>query len=107
MRGKPDHLDEVRMVTAVKELKALVSGRYPDATFDVSEGDDPDGVYITATVDVDDPDEITDLVIGRMVQFQIDEGLPVYVIPIRPLHRVIEAHRRRMEENALLPSVLD
>ena len=44
--------------------------------------------HITTTVDLDDPDEVVDLVIERMLELQIDEGLPVYVIPIRTAERV-------------------
>jgi hypothetical protein len=56
-------------------------------------GDDPSGVYVLATVDVDDTDEVFDLVVDRLVDLQVDEGVPVYVLPLRPLHRVTETQR--------------
>ena len=40
-----------------------------------------------ATVDVDDPDEVVDLVIDRMLALQIDVGLSVHLIPIRTPER--------------------
>jgi len=48
-------------------------------------------------VDVDDPDEVLDTVIERVVQFQIDEQLPIHVVPIRTPERVsayLEQQRR-------------
>ena len=70
-------------------MQNLVQQRYPAATFAVGRGEDnPDAVHVTATVDVDDPDEVVDLVIDRMLALQLDEGLPVYLIPIRTPERV-------------------
>ena len=103
---QPRHMDDPRIVAAVDELTRLITGRYPDAQIDVSEGDDPDGVYLTATIDIDDPDEVTDLVIDRTMALQIKEELPVYVVPIRPISRVMDNRRRRMEDGIRLPSAL-
>ena len=89
------YLGDPQVERAVQELTTLVASRYPDAEFVVNEGEDPDGVYIIATVDVEDPDEITDLVIERMMELQIDEHVPVYVIPIRPIARTIASRRQR------------
>jgi len=79
--------DETRLTAAIAELEAMILLRYPTATFAVSHGDDPEGVYLVATVDVDDPDDVTDLVIDRMLTMQIEEQLPVYVVPIRTASR--------------------
>lgn len=92
-------LHDPRIRQVISELKGLISSRYPDATFTVGIGDDPEGVYLTATVDVEDTDAVMDVVIDRLLTLQIDEGLPVFVVPIRPLERVLiemrraEAHR--------------
>jgi hypothetical protein len=102
----PRYMDDPRIAAAVDELTQLITSRYPNAQFDVSEGDDPDGVYLTATVDIDDPDEVTDLVIDRTMALQIKEQLPVYVVPIRPISRVMDNRRRRMEAGIRLPSAL-
>jgi hypothetical protein len=100
------YMDDPRIVAAVDKLTQLISGGFPDAQIDVSEGDDPDGVYLTVTVDIDDPDEVTDLVIDRTMALQIGEELPVYVVPIRPISRVMDNRRRRMESGVRLPSAL-
>ena len=77
------------------ELEALISSRYPTASYQRSHGEDPEGEYLTATVDVEDTDEVVDLIIDRMLEMQIAEGLPVYVIPIRPIQRALAALRER------------
>jgi hypothetical protein len=104
MRQETDHRHDARLTAAVEELKTLIAGRYPTAAFDLSQGDDPEGVYLTTTVDIDDPDEVTDLVIDRTMRLQIDEQLPVYVVPIRPISRVMDDRRRRFEHGTPLPS---
>ena len=82
------HVDG-RMEAAVAELQALIGQRYPDATFSLSHPEDePTSVELTAVVDVDDPDEVLDLVIDRVVQLQVDEQLPIHVVPIRTPARV-------------------
>jgi hypothetical protein len=88
------YVDTPRIAQAVDELISLILGRYPNADLTVSEGEDPDGVYITAMVDIEDPDEVTDFIIERTMTLQIDEQLPVYVIPIRAPRRTdLPPHR--------------
>jgi hypothetical protein len=78
-----------RMQRAVEELQGLIARRYPDAQFRVGPSqDDPAIVHLTATLDVDDTEEVVDLVIDRMMELQIEEGLPIYVIPLRTPERV-------------------
>ena len=82
------HLDG-RMEAAVAELQALIGQHYPDTTFSLSHPEDePTSVELTAVVDVDDPDEVLDIVIDRVVQLQVDEQLPIHVVPIRTPARV-------------------
>jgi hypothetical protein len=88
----PSH--DPRIEAAIAELTDLVRSRYPTATFEVTDEEDPEGTYLTATVDVDDTDEVIDLVINRLLELEIDEGLPVYFVPVRPLHRVAETQRQ-------------
>lgn len=86
------HVDDrdVRIQHAVDELQNMIRGRYPTASFEVAQGDDPTGTYVTATVDLDDPDEVMDVVIDRLLEIEIDEGLPVYVVPVRTPDRVLQ-----------------
>lgn len=82
---------EVTRQQAVDELQQLIQVTYPDTVFEVgSGGDDPGGTYITAIVNLDDPDEVMDLVIDRLLQLQVDESVPVYIIPVRTPERVAE-----------------
>jgi|SRR5579875_1362143 len=95
---------------AVDELEQLVRDHYPAALFQVGPGeDDPAGTYITATVDVDDPDAVVDLVIDRMLQLQIDDGVPVYLIPVRTPERVaalLEFEQAKRTVSAVPPLAL-
>ena len=88
MRTEQDLLTDSRIQAAIAELQDLIRARYPEATFSVGYGEDPDGVYLRATVDVDDRNDVADLFIDRLVSIQVDEGLPVYVVPVRPPERV-------------------
>ena len=80
-----------RIQAAIAEFKEMISAHFPGTTYKVSIGDDPVGVYLDAIVDIDDPDEVMDLIIDRLVEVQIqgEEGLLFYVIPIRTLERVL------------------
>lgn len=87
------NLDDPRIEKAVAELEEMIRAQYPAAAFEVSRGDDPDGVYLTSTVDVEDTEDVFDVVVDRLLQMQIDEGLPVYVIAVRPLEQVLKELR--------------
>jgi hypothetical protein len=52
--------------------------------------DEPEAVLLVTTVDIDDPDDVTDLVIERMMEIQIDQGLPIFVVPVRHPARVMQ-----------------
>jgi hypothetical protein len=90
---------------AVSELTGLIRERYPTAAFTVEPGeDDPEVTHLTTTVDLDDPDEVTDLVIERMLELTIDEGIPVYVIPIRtPARGAMLRHEQRRQNRGPSP----
>ncbi len=87
MNAAATRSENARLTAAIAELEAMILSRYPTATFVVSHGDDPEGIYLIATVDVDDPDDVTDLVIDRTLTMQIEEQLPVYVVPVRTATR--------------------
>src|SRR5437667_11739334 len=75
---------------ALDDLQGMIRRRYPAATFSVARGDDPKGFYLKATVDLADVDEVVDQeLLDRLFEFQVEQGLPVYVIPLQPLDRVL------------------
>lgn len=81
------------MESAISELKAMITARYPDAQFEVVPAtDEPEGIHLIATVD-DDTDAVLDLVIDRVIDFIVEEGIPVHVIPSQPLERVLASMR--------------
>lgn len=73
-----------RLQEAVGELQSLIRQVDPLATFQVIPGDDPTGTYLLATVDVNDTELVMDAYMDRLLAFQIDEGLPLYVLPMHP-----------------------
>ncbi len=103
---RPESHDRLtpRMEEALRELKRLITARFPQAGFVVEEGFDPEGTYLVTTVDIADTDEVLDVVGDRLVELQVDEGLPVYVTPLRPIERVVAQLRER--EATMSPSSL-
>src|SRR5439155_23483972 len=93
-----------RMEEAVHELQRRITERFPQAAFVIEEGFDPKGTYLVTTVDIADADEVMDVVGDRLVELQVEEGLPVYVTPLRPLKRVVA--QLREQEITTLPSPL-
>src|SRR4051794_8387996 len=74
---------------ALDELQALIRRYYPGAKFRVTRGrDDPQAIHLVTTVDVEDLDAVLDVVVDRMMELQIAEGLPIFVIPVRTPERV-------------------
>ena len=85
-----------RMQSALDELRGLIREHYPQARFSVARGhDEPENVHLITTVDLEDADEVLDLVIDRVVELQVEERIPVHVIPVRPVRRVLETLRER------------
>ena len=87
MRQEPVNGTDRRVEAALAELQRLIEKRYPDATFVVFHGEDPEGLYLRATVDVEDTDEVMDAVVDRLHELQVEEELPVYVLPVRTPER--------------------
>ena len=97
--------DDPRVEAALDELQALIQHRYPDATFTISEGEDPDGIYLRATVDVEDIDDVVAVFIDRLVPLQVEDALPVYVLALRPVERIgamLQASATKRPARALL-----
>jgi hypothetical protein len=94
--------DDPRIREAIDALREIIRARYPDAAFDVYERDDPVGVHLLATVDIDDTDEVMDLVLDKLYEIQVEQELPVYVVTAQPLTRV--ARQLRGRKSNLLPA---
>lgn len=82
MTTKPMNNMDSKTRHAIDDLKGMIAARYPDASFDVVLGDDPPGIYLDTTLDIDDVDEVLDVVRDELFHLQVEEGLPIYVIPL-------------------------
>ncbi len=91
--------DSERIQAALAEMQEMIKAAYPTTTFQIYRGEDPEGVYLRAIVDVDDTNDVMDVFMDRLVDIQIEERLPVYVVPAHTPERVArlvaEATRRR------------
>jgi len=85
------------MQAAIAEIQHLILLNFPDATFDIGPGEDPVGMHMIATVDLEDLGPVQDLYLDRLVDLQVDEGIPLYVITSRPLARTMEMLQRARE----------
>src|ERR1700693_515227 len=92
-----------RITAAIEELKGLIRARYPDAAFTVFRGEDPDGVYLKATVDIDDSSDVMETVLDKLYNLEVEQGLPIYVVTSQPPERVaaLLAARARQPRPAL------
>lgn len=62
------------------------------------------GVFLTAIVDTDDLDAVTDVAMHRAVDLQVEEGIPVYLMAEWPPERIAAYWRERANEpNATRP----
>jgi hypothetical protein len=86
-----------RIQEILVELEELIGKTYPEAPFDIEVGGKPDGVYLIVTVDLEDTEEVLDAVMVRMLEVQIEERLPVYVLPLRPTGSKYEPARSRTQ----------
>jgi hypothetical protein len=75
---------------ALDELQGVIAARYPDATFDLYRGEDPDAWWLVAWVDVEDRYDVIDLFLDRMVEMRVEAGLPVFVDVRRVSEREVE-----------------
>ncbi len=91
-----------RMQAAIAELRETIHNHYPEATFRVGPIGDMPGIWLTATVDLDDPDEVVNLVIDRVVEMQDVEGLPLHVLPHRTPERIVAMLRAERERSMWL-----
>ncbi|HZQ37237.1 MAG TPA: hypothetical protein VFD32_15000 [Dehalococcoidia bacterium] len=83
------HLNEqASLVEVIAELRGLIAERFPQASFAVFEGDDPAGLYLEATADLEDSEELLDPIRERLLELHVEERLPVYVLTAQPLGRI-------------------
>lgn len=75
-------LTDPRMVAAIEELTGLIRAEHPTAEFSAEYDEDECSVFVIATVDVDDTDEVMDLFLDRILTLQEEEGLRLHVIPV-------------------------
>jgi hypothetical protein len=77
---------------AIDELKRTILSRYPTTTYQlVRSPEDPASLHLLAIADVDDPDEVGDLVVDRVVTLLVEEGIALHVIPMRTPERIAAA----------------
>lgn len=93
---------------ALRELEKLIQDRYPTVMFDTFEGDDPCGIYLRATVDIEDTDEVLDVVIDRLYALQVEQGLPIQVVTTIPFTRITKRLRKHLRSHgrSVLPHIL-
>jgi len=61
----------------------MIAGVHPDAEFTLRRGlDDPREWWLEVRADTEDPDEIMDLIIDRLLEFQVNERLPIFVMTL-------------------------
>src|SRR5680860_193470 len=87
-----------RMEAAVMEMKERIAQRFPMTIFETYEGEDPEGIYLVAIIDTDDLEEATDLFRDRIVDLQVDDRLPLFVIPERTPERTAAVLAREAQE---------
>jgi hypothetical protein len=96
------HASDPKLLAAVAQLEAMVAEHYPDATFVVFRGDDPDGLYLRVTIDTDDTDEVFDVVADALYEIQVEQELPVYFVTAPPLECVAEYLGTRSQRRQLV-----
>ncbi len=109
MTFESDYLSDPRIQAAVGELQDLIRSHFPETTFTVGvlddPMDDPEGVYMRAIVDIDDTDEVIDVFMDRLVDMQVDEGLPIYVVAVRTPERIAADLRERQRASREAPAL--
>lgn len=99
-----DSLDEPTR-QAIQEVQSIIAARYPTTTFELAHAtDDPRSIHLLAIADVDDVDEVGDLVVDRLVALQVDEGIPLHVIPLRTPERIQAEREEHRSRPALRPT---
>lgn len=96
----------MRAQAALAELQDMIWLLYPNATFRVTCGqDDPDANHLVATVDVEDTGAVLEAVMDRMMEIQIEDELPIFVIPVRPPERVRAMWSAALTQTSHVPAL--
>jgi hypothetical protein len=98
MRTERISVTDPKVTAALDELKGLTANRYPDASFEAFEGEDPEGVYLRATVDIEDSSDALIPVLEKLHELEVEQGLPIYVVTDQPLERIVEQLEARGTE---------
>ncbi|MFG3228244.1 hypothetical protein ACGF07_26155 [Kitasatospora sp. NPDC048194] len=87
----------LKMRNAIKELQDTILVRYPDALFEVDEGEEADNVNLYVTVDLVDTDPVLDLVIDRVMDLQLHQQVPIHVRPRRTPEREAQVYEEELK----------
>jgi len=89
-----------RVKEAAEELKATIRATYPDAQFRLSRDPSQQRSWLLwATVDVDDPEKVSNLVVDLEVDMLSEEHIPIHVIVLEGEERLV----RQLPEQASQP----
>jgi hypothetical protein len=80
-------MKDERMTAAIAEMQQLISTAFPNASYITAHQNDPEGIQLIAIVDIEDTDRVVDCFIDRLLTLQVDERIPLYVIPVRSPNR--------------------
>lgn len=83
------HSSDSAIQRAAESLQKLIRARFPTASFTVARGEDPEGTYVYVIVDTDDLTTVLEPVADQLFTFQVEQDLPIYVVPRRPLLRTV------------------
>jgi hypothetical protein len=79
-----DGIVDADAMVFVDELKQLILELQPEATFDLGpSGGDPTSIFLRAYVDLPEPFDLFDKISDRVMDIQIEEGIPLHVLPMR------------------------
>jgi len=81
-------MQDERMTAAIAEMQHLISTAFPSARYTTASQEDPEGIQLIALVDIEDTDSVVDCFIDRLLTLQVDEQIPLYVVPVRSTNRV-------------------
>jgi hypothetical protein len=73
-----------RVKEAAEELKGLIRAKYPDAEFRLARDPDQRRSWLLWTVvaGVEDPEDVSKLIVDREEDMLSEEHIPIHVIPI-------------------------